>query len=178
MKHDNIFKELRKKYTLDEIVDSMLVPAELSEAKENQANAELRAYRMKILAGMTDEDRIISDVLRLRFQIENYLSEKEFNNENTFGKYLAEYIRILNRTRREIADNLALHYTKLSRIINDKEEPNIELCYRLERHSSELIRSDIWWRLIIKKQAYILLEDEKTKLAEQRKVKNPIKLRA
>lgn len=178
MKYEKIFKELRKKYTLEEIADTMLIPADLTKEERVKANAEIREYRMKLLAQMTDEDRILSDVMRLRFQIENYLKDEEFSKEKTFGKFLAEYIRILNRSKKEMADNLALHYTKLSRIVNDKEEPNIELCYRLEKHSSDLILAKIWWKLIIKKQEFTLSEDKKTKKAEQKKVKNPIKVRA
>jgi len=178
MKYEKIFKELRKKYTLEEIADSMLIPADLTAEEQVQVNAEIRAYRMKLLAEMTDEDRILSDVMRLRFQMEAYLKEAGFSTEKTFGKFLAEYVRILNRSRKEMAANLPLHYTKLSRIINDKEEPNIELCYRLEKHSSELIKAELWWKLIIKKQAFILRQDKKTKKAEQKKVKNPIKVRA
>jgi len=178
MKYENFFKELRKKYTLEEIANSMLIPADLSEEEMIKANAEIREYRMKLLAEMTDEDRILSDVVRLRFQIERYIKEEDYSEKKTFGKFLEEYIRIINRTRKEIAKNLALHYTKLSRIINDKEEPNIELCYRLEKHSGELIKAETWWRLIIKKQEFILSQDKKTKKAEQKKVKNPIKVRA
>ena len=55
---------------------------------------------------------------------------------------MKEYIRVVKKTRREIADDLAIHYTKLSRIINDKEEPNIELSYRLEKHSGNLISAE------------------------------------
>jgi len=178
MKYDKVFKELRKKYTLEEIADSMLIPADLTEEEKTKANDEIREYRMKMLAEMTDEDRILSDVMRLRFQIEGYVKDEEFSKDKTFGKFLEEYVRIVNRSRREIADNLALHYTKLSRIINDKEEPNIELCYRLEKHSSELIKAETWWKLIIKKQEFVLSKDKKTKKAEQKKVKNPIKVRA
>ncbi len=178
MKYEKIFNELRKKYTLEEIADSMLIPADLTKEERIKVDAEIREYRMKMLAKMTDQDRILSDVMRLRFQIEEYIKEKVFSKEKTFGKFLLEYIRIINRSRKEMADNLAIHYTKLSRIINDKEEPNIELCYRLEKHSSELIKAETWWKLIIKKQEFTLSQDKKTKRAEQKKVKNPIKVRA
>ncbi|MEL6589067.1 MAG: hypothetical protein AAFQ68_03245, partial [Bacteroidota bacterium] len=95
--------------------------------------------------------------------------------EKTFGKYLAEYIRIIKKSRREIAEDLAIHYTKLSRIINDKEEPNVELSYRLEKHSGKLIRAITWWKLMIKKQEFIISQDETTRTKEQDKVKNYLK---
>lgn len=175
MQYDKVFKELRKKYTLEEIADSMLIPADLSPEEKIEADKEIRVYRMKLLAEMSDEDRIISDVMRLRIKIENYLKEEPFLEDHTFGKFLEKYIRIINRSRKETAENLSLHYTKLSRIINDKEDPNVELCYRLEKHSGNMIPTKLWWKLIIKKQEYILLKDQKTKIIEQNKVENPIR---
>ena len=150
----------------------MLVPADLSEGEKQALAEEMKAIRMQKLREMTEEDRILSDVMRLRFQIESYVKEGGFSFQKTFGKYLEEYIRILNKQRREIADDLSIHYTKLSRIINDKEEPNVELTYRLEKHSGNLISAKLWWKLMIKKQEFIISEDTETRKEEQEKVKS------
>ncbi|BDS13364.1 hypothetical protein [Aureispira anguillae] len=152
----------------------MLIPAELSEKKAKEVQDKISILRMKKLKETSEEDRILADVMRLRFLIEDYLKEDGFSFEKTFGKYLEEYIRILKKPRREIAKDLAIHYTKLSRIINDKEEPNIELCYRLEKHAGNLIKTKTWWKLMIKKQEFIISEDDVTRQVEQDKVKNSI----
>ena len=91
MKYEKIFKELRKKYTLEEIAESMLIPADLTEEERIKANEEIREYRMKLLSQMTDEDRILSDIMRLRFQIEEYIKEEKFSDDKSFGKYLEEH---------------------------------------------------------------------------------------
>jgi len=106
---------------------------------------------------------------------ENYLKKEKFSFDRTFGKFLEEYMRVIKKSRRAIAEDLALHYTKLSRIINDKEEPNIELSYRLEKHSGNLISAKLWWKLMIKKHEFIILKDEETKQQEQMKVKNALR---
>ncbi|MGH1334889.1 MAG: hypothetical protein ACRBFS_02100 [Aureispira sp.] len=62
-----------------------------------------------------------------------YISEKSFE------KHLEEYVHILKRTKKKLSEDLDIHYTRLSRIINDREEPNIELTYRLEVHSGNLV---------------------------------------
>ena len=175
MKFEEIYQKLRKKYTDEEIADSMLIPADLTEEELAQSNEEIRTFRMEKLRNMSDDDRIISDVMRLRFQMEDYVKQKDFAFDKTFGQFLAEYIRIVKKTRKEIAKDLSIHYTKLSRIINDKEEPNIELSYRLEKHSGNLIRAIIWWKLIIKKQEFIIAQDEETRKIEQNKVTNYLK---
>lgn len=172
MKYEEIYLKLKEKYSDEEIVDSMLIPADLSEDEKKELAGEMRFIRMQKLRESTEEDRILSDVMRLRFQIEDYLKRDIFSFEKTFGKFLEEYIRILKKSKREIAEDLSIHYTKLSRIINDREEPNIELSYRLEKHSGNLIKAELWWRLMIKKQAFIISKDEETRKAEHQKVRN------
>lgn len=174
MKYEEIYQKLREKYTDEEIADSMLIPADLSEEEKQALAEEMKAIRMQKLREMTEEDRILSDVMRLRFQIESYVKESGFSFQKTFGKYLEEYIRILNKQRRAIAEDLSIHYTKLSRIINDKEEPNVELAYRLEKHSGNLISAKLWWKLMIKKQEFIISEDKETRKEQQEKVKNAL----
>ena len=78
-------------------------------------------------------------------------------------------------SRREMAEDLAIHYTKLSRILNDKEEPNVELSYRLEKHAGYLIKALTWWKVMILKQEFIISKDEDTRNQEQQKVKNFLK---
>ncbi|MEM9935100.1 MAG: hypothetical protein AAF824_15855 [Bacteroidota bacterium] len=153
----------------------MLIPSQLNEPQKTYDRKECIEKRMSILNDMTEEDRMRADIMRLRFQIDNYLKVEGFAFDKTFGKYLEEYMRVLRKNRREIASDLAVHYTKLSRILNDKEEPNVELTYRLERHSGQLIQATTWWKLIIKKQAFLISMDEETREREQQKVKGFLK---
>ncbi|MEM1220910.1 MAG: hypothetical protein AAGH79_18460, partial [Bacteroidota bacterium] len=89
---------------------------------------------------------------------------------------LEEYVTILRRTKKRLSEDLAVHYTRLSRIINDREEPNIELMYRLEKHSANLIPAVYWWKLVMKKQEFHLSQDNQTRMVEAAKVKNPIQI--
>lgn len=175
MKYNEIYERLRKKYTDDEIADSMMIPADLSDKERKELAKEMKRIRMQKLRETSEEDQILSDVMRLRFQMVDYVQKQNFSFQKTFGRYLKEYIRIIKKTRKEIAEDLSIHYTKLSRIINDKEEPNIELSYRLEKHSGNLIKAEIWWKLMIKKQEFIISRDEETRKVEQKKVKNPLR---
>lgn len=175
MKYEEIYQKLKEKYTDEEIVDSMLIPADLTKAEEKQLAKEMKEIRFQRLRQVSEEDRILADVMRLRFQIEAYLKSNIFSFNKTFGKYLEEYIRILNKPRKDFAEDLSIHYTKLSRIINDKEEPNIELAYRLEKHSGDLINAKLWWKLMIKKQEFIISQDDETRKEEQEKVSNPLR---
>lgn len=175
MKYEKIYQDLKKKYSDEEITDSMLIPADLTEGEKKMADEEIKKVRLEMLSSMTTQDQIFSDVMRLRFQIEHYLKKESFSFDKTFGYFLGEYIRVLRQSKQKVASSLALHPTKLSRIIHDKEEPNKALIFRLAVHSGKRIPANLWWKLIIKKQEFILLEDEETRLEEESKVKNALR---
>ncbi|HFA47829.1 MAG TPA: hypothetical protein ENJ95_02285 [Bacteroidetes bacterium] len=175
MKYEKIYQKLKKKYTDEEIADSMLIPADLTESEKGAADEEIKKLRFEMLRNMTTEDQILSDVMRLRFQIENYLKKEPFSFGKTFGQFLGEYIRVTKKSKKEMAEDLSVHYTKLSRLLNDKEEPNIGLAYRLGKHSGNLIAALLWWKLMVKKQEFIISEDDGTRLKEERKVRNALR---
>ncbi len=175
MKYQKIYEELKKEYTDKEIVDSMLLPADLTKLEKKKLSSEMKEIRLNKLRETTEEQQVIADVMRLRFQIENYTMKSVFSFKNTFGIYLKEYIRIAKKSRREFSEDLAIHYTKLSRILNEKEEANIGFCYRLEKHSGNLIKAELWWKLIVLKQSFIISKDEKTRKDEYKKVKNVLR---
>jgi plasmid maintenance system antidote protein VapI len=177
-KFEKIYKTLRKKYSDEEIADSMLIPKDLSPEELSQVNEELLAFRYKLLSEQTEEKRIYTDLLRFKYLMEDYLKENIYLDNKSFGKHVAEYVRILNRTKKSLSEDLDIHYTRLSRIINDREEPNIELMYRLEKHSANLIPALYWWKLITKKQEHIIKQDKKTRKREASKVKNGVEFRA
>jgi len=152
--YEGVYEELRKKITDAEIAEAMMIPADLTSEEQAQAGEEMLAFRAKLLGQQTEVDRIDSDLLRLRFLMENYITQEEFSEEHAFNKYLEEYLRIIKKTKKKLAQDLDVHYTRLSRIFNDQEEPNLALIYRLEAHSNKTISAVLWWKLITKRQQY------------------------
>jgi len=177
-KYEKIYQELRKTHSDEEIADAMLIPEDLTKEEQEEADEELRVFRFKLLQNQTEGERIYSDLLRFKYQMEDYIKDGLFVEDKSFGKHLEEYARILKRTKKRLSEDLNIHYTRLSRIINDREEPNIELTYRLEKHSDNMIPALFWWKLIIKKQEAFIKKDQKTRTEEASKVTNPIKFRA
>ena len=174
MSYEEVFKKLQEKYTIEEIADAMMIPAELTEEEEQASREALRQLRLKLQRERTEAEKIYYDMLRLRFLIEDYLKEKAFSPEKTFGKYLAEYIHAIRKTKKSFSEDIGIHYTRLSRILHDKEEPNLALMYRLEKHSGQLIPAILWWKLMIRKQEHQIRKDEATRIADGRKVKNAL----
>jgi plasmid maintenance system antidote protein VapI len=177
-KYEKIYKKLRKEMTDEEIVDSMLIPQDMTEEEKKKSNEEIRAFRFKLMRERTEEQRIYSELLRFKFLLENYINNEPFSESKSFGKNIEEYVRILNRTKKSLSVDLDVHYTRLSRLINDREEPNIELMYRLEKHSGNIIPAIYWWKLVSKKQEHIIKKDLRTRKKEGAKVKNAIENRA
>ena len=68
-----VYEELRKQYTLEEIADFAIVPAELDEATSKKTREEFVALRMKMREERTEQERFLSGLLSLKYQIRSYL---------------------------------------------------------------------------------------------------------
>lgn len=169
-----IYEQLKKEYTDEEIADAHLLSEELSEEELAAAHEEMRQIRLEQLKNRTEEQRLHSELFRLRILIREYLEQETYQETQSFGKYLEEYIHILRKTKKAFAEDIDIHQTRLSRILHDREDPNIELLYRLEIHSGNLIPAILWWKLFQKKQAYELTHDEEGRKREATHVKNAL----
>jgi len=74
-KYEKIYNELRKKYTDEEIVDSMLIPADLTEEEQEELASEMREIRMKNLRETTQIQQVMSHAMQRRFQNESQLKK-------------------------------------------------------------------------------------------------------
>jgi hypothetical protein len=144
--YEKVYKKLSEEYTDEEIADAMLIPADLTVEEQEEVNKELKAFRMNLLSKTTEEQRTYSDLLRFRYQLEEYIENRDYEEPMNFGAQLEEYTRILKRTKKRLSEELSVHYTKLSRVINNRESPNIDLIYRLEEHSGALVPALVWWQ--------------------------------
>lgn len=90
MKYDKVYQKLKQKFTNEEIADAAIIPADLSEEEHRKAQEEMRVLRMKMLKETSEEERILADVMRLRFLMEDYIKEDNFSFEQTFGKYFED----------------------------------------------------------------------------------------
>jgi len=178
-KSEKIYKELSKTYSDEEIVESFLFDDDsLSEEEELEAARKFREIRLEQLKNMSESEILLGNMMKLKLRIIDYLNENKFNELYSFSSQLKLYSKITNRTNKEFAEDLDVHQTKFSRIINGKENPNIDLMYRLEEHSSGEIPAHHWWRLYSLELEHEIKTDLERKMEESKKVKNPIRLRA
>jgi transcriptional regulator with XRE-family HTH domain len=178
-KSEKIYEQLSKIYTDEEIVEGFVFNDDsLSEEEEKEADKEFRELRLSQLKNMTESDILYGRIMKLKLRMKAYLSENKFVGEYSFSNQLRLYSKIINRNNKEFAEDLGIHQTKLSRVINGRDNPNIELMYRLEEHSSGEIPAHHWWRIYSLELEHKIRTDLEKKIEESKKVKNQISLRA
>ena len=178
-KSEEIYKKLRKLYSDEEIVENFVFNDDsLSEEEQKKADKEFRELRLRQLKNMTESEILFGRLMKMKLRIKSYLSGNTFSEEYKFSSQLKLYSNIINRTNKEFAEDLAIHQTKLSRILNGRENPNIDLMYRLEEHSSGEIPAHHWWRIYSLELEHKIRTDLEMKIEESKKVKNQIVLKA
>lgn len=174
---ENVYRKLREQYTDEEIADSVLFNEELSAKEQREVDEEFRKIRLERLSSMTAKDKLVGDMVQMKILIKKYFRQESYDERYSFANQLKVYIKLTNRSNKEIAENLDIHPTKLSRIINGRDNPNIELMYRLEKHSDGQLPAYYWWRLHARELEYQIRTDLEKKLNEASKVTNYLEIR-
>ncbi len=170
--YKNLYTELSKKYTKAELAEAFVFPSDWSEEEKAQADKEIWEHRKQRLLNRTPEQNIFSGLLRIRYQLEDYVHSKGYDKEQSVGKYLSAYMRVVGQKQKEMAANIAIHPARLSRILNNKERLSLTLAYRLEVHSGDLIPALLWWKLVQKEMEFEIQSDTTQKELEKKHVKN------
>jgi plasmid maintenance system antidote protein VapI len=178
-KSEKIYKKLSKQLSDEEIVDGYVFNDDsLSDAEQAIADKEFRELRMKRLQEMTDAEKLFGKLMRIKYRILDYFESTKYDELFKFSNQLREYSKIIDRSNREFAKDLDIHYTKLSRLINGKDSPSVELMYRLDEHSKGELPAHYWWRLHSKELEYKIITDLEKRMSESQRVTNSIQIRA
>ena len=173
-----VYNELKQDYTEEEVAETFIFNAELSGQEQKEAHQEFVRLRMESLSNLSPTEKLRSNLFAFKLKMQRYFLSKEFNQDYTFAQQLKTYIELTNRSHAEIAENLSVHKTRLSRIVNGRERPNTDLMYRLEKHSDGEIPAAYWWRLFAKESENSIRTDDAKREEESGKVKNPLQLSA
>lgn len=177
-KQEPTYEELRKKYTDEEIAESFVLRSTLSEGERKEAEEEFRKLRFAALKNMSDEQVLQGELMRMRLLMQDYFKQGSYLEEFSFANQLRKYISLLHKTMSVFAIDIGLHKTKLSRIINEKENPNIDLMYRLEHHSGKMIPATYWYKLKSKQQEEEIRKDDVKRASAAKQVKNELRFKA
>ena len=154
----------------EELADAYIFPNDLSPEDKAAADTELRVLRMQRLRQMTDQQRLLADLLRLKFEMEDYVRLGVYTEQHSFGAYLQRYLKLLDLKQHQFAQEIGLHPTKVNQLIKGRVEANIGLTFRLEKHTGGIIPATLWWKLIARKIEDAIAKDKATRAKEEQKV--------
>jgi len=176
---EKLYNELGKVLSHEEIIEAYVFPEEVSNAETTPLTDELfLAVRLQQLQGRSTDELLLSGLMQLKMELRDYFEGNSFEVKFSFPKILERYLNLIGRNQKTFAGEVDIHPTKLSRIINGKENPNIELSYRLERHCGNVISAVYWWRLHARKIEEDVRTNQIMRDEESHKVKNNLKFRA
>ncbi len=168
------YKKLEEKYTHQEIAESYIFPDEATNEQRAKGLDLFQAFRMKKMEKQTVEEKLIVQVLQLKFLMEDYIRGNEYNNRLNFGFFLKEYVTALEIKNKDFADDIGITPTELSHYISNRRKPTDELIIRLEIHSNENIPAIYWYKILEKENEYEIATDMAIRKHEQKKVKNKL----
>jgi plasmid maintenance system antidote protein VapI len=169
MKNNKVYKKLIKEHTPEELAEAFVFPVKLTKKQKKEAAEQLAAARKKTQAEMTEETRNSLRLYHLRFRIEDYLDGKEeFNPEFSFGFFLKRYVELLEKKRKDFAEEISIDETLLSQLINNHRLPPDYITIRLEIHSDNIIPATYWIRLIEKQRLHEISTNEELREKEKK----------
>lgn len=163
-------KEKNSHHTDKELAEAHIFAHDLLPVEKQASDVEMKTLRLQRLVSMTDNQKLQSDLLRLKFLMEDAIQQEFYNEKHSFSTFLQAYLKVLVKKQVDFAAEISLHPTKLNQIINNKAIPNISLMYRLETHSGGLIPTILWWKLLTKKMEADIKNDTTQRQLEAEKV--------
>ena len=165
-----------EKYSDKEIVEAFVLPQKLTKKQQAEASLQLAEARKKSIDKMTVAERLTANLLQLKFQVEDYLKTDEFDENKTFGYFLKQYLLLIDRKGNEFADEIDIHETLLSQLVNNHREPGDNILIRLELHSNSIMPASYWYRLIEKQKEHFIKNDIALRKREKKFVKNKVEV--
>jgi plasmid maintenance system antidote protein VapI len=174
-KIQNQYKEAVKDLSNEEIAESVIVSN--NEPVSETEHQEFLRKRLELMNGRTKDELTLSNLLQFKYEVETYIERGKYDSVYSFSKCLKRYMQLVNKTSKDLTEELSIHKTRLSRILNDREEANPTLSFKLEQHSGQLLPAIFWWKLITLKKEHEIITDKKEKQKAAQQIKSIIKLR-
>ncbi|UYQ94857.1 hypothetical protein MKQ68_07095 [Chitinophaga horti] len=166
------YKAITKTYKPEEIAASFVFPVE--KQKKEEALSTFRHVRKKAEARKTLDEKIVANLLQLKFLIEDYIGSKPFNKKKHFGYFLKEYITRIETKNKDFAEQIGIDPSELSAVINKHREPTDKLIIRLELHSNKNFPAILWLRLVAKEKEYEIMHNKSLRSREVGYVKEKL----
>lgn len=138
------------------LAESYVFPAQLTVKQKKESDFALAEALKQRRRAMSNEDKVKARLLQLRFQIEDYIGDSEFDKARTFSYYLKLYIEMLGMKQSQLAQEIDIKPAVLSQYINKHRTPPENVMVRLELHSHNFIPAAAWYQLVEKEKVHAL----------------------
>lgn len=166
--------KLNDKYTDKELAESFVFRNKLTSVRQAKSDAELSAKRKELRKFVTPKQVLLSRLLQLKYQIEDYLESPDYDTTRSFGFFLRGYLETLNKKSKEFANDIDIAETELSQILNKHRNPSEKVIIRLELHSNKIIPAIMWHRLVEKEKEHEILTNTALRTKEREHVRNAV----
>ncbi len=168
--------KLLNKYRAKELADAFVFRTKLTAEERKKSDMRLKQMRTKIQKEVTPKQLLLSRIMQLKYQIEDYSNNAPYDINRSFGFFLREYLKSLNKKNKDFASDLDINETELSQILNKHRTPSEKLIIRLEIHSNKTIPAITWFRLLEKEKEHEIITDIAIRKNESKHVKNRLQL--
>lgn len=167
-------KNMNRKEAI-EVTESFISP-ELTQNQNEENLSALRDYRSKIESKRTQKDKLIVQLLQLKYLMHDYLNNRNSNDIYHFGFFVKEYINRIERKNKEFANEIGIEPSLLSQIINRHRKPSEEFIIRLELHSNKNFPAIIWYRLFEKEREKEIMNDIELRNQLKKDIKHKLEI--
>ncbi|MBI4946042.1 MAG: helix-turn-helix domain-containing protein [Bacteroidetes bacterium] len=168
--------KLLKKYASKDLAESFVFRTKLNAQDKKKSDRQLHKMRKSIQEKLTPKQILLSRLMQLKYQIEDYSKNTTYNNAFSFGYFLRAYLKSLNKKNKDFANDIDIDETELSQILNQHRNPSEKVIIRLELHSNKAIPAITWYRLLEKEKEHEILTDTTLRRSESRHVRNRLQL--
>jgi plasmid maintenance system antidote protein VapI len=167
-------KKTTRKLKLEDSAPDVVYPGSLHGSGRKKMLLEFREIRKKITEKYSATDKLIFQLLQLKFQIEDYLKAENPATRYDFGHFLKEYIIRQNKNQAEFANDIGLDPSELSFTINNHRKPTDKLIFRLDIQSNKNFPARLWIKLMEKDRLYEIEQDNTLIAREESYVKEKL----
>ena len=167
-------KDIEKEYTPEEIAESFVFSGPKGSKEREGLLEAFREHRRKTSDKHSEKTKLISQLLQLKYLIEDYIKSDKLKKDYTFGYFLKEYITRLEKKNNQFANEINVDPAELSQVINKRRKPTEKLIFRLEIHSNRNFPALMWFRLLEKDRAYELKHHREIIDSEKKNVKQKL----
>lgn len=169
-------KKIKSDLNLTEQAEAFVYPVKLTNIQNIKAASQLADIRKKRHVNMTANDVLTMELLQLRFQIEDYLAMDIYDDSKRFGFFLNGYINLINKKNNEFAEEIGIHETLLSQLINNHRVPSKNIIVRLELHSHSLLPALLWYKLVEKEKEKFIKTNNQLRIQANKYVKMKLEI--